>query len=440
MPADGPCGHRDQTSTCAPGAEQPPGSPPRYLGANVYWLGLDDAGGAVHAPTAFRVRDVLESAAGIGLNLIRSHLLISSAPVVGAIRPAPFTYDEQALRRADRVLALCGELGLRLVLPLTDEWSYYHGGRRDFTRAHGLAPERFYDHPAARRDFADFVRTILRRRNTLTGIRYGEDPSVLAWETGNELRDAPDAWTRDVARLLHEHAPGHLVAAGSRSGIPDGLLGIEEVDMIDVHAYPPRAEQVLADAHRAQAAGKQFLLGEFDSRACRTDLLPRLAADPAVTGMAFWSLFGRADRGGLAANDDGFALHIPGRDTDARERVAGLQRCAASLGLRPRVLGPPATPLILAVESDPRYPTVAHVRFRGARGAEGYLLQHRSELGSEQAREQGCEQGREQRWVETTGIVVPPDSAELVDPEAVPGRRYRVVPARSAGALLALAS
>lgn len=386
-------------------------SEPRWIGANIYWLGLDDAGGAVRAPSAFRTRDVLESASAFGLNLIRSHMLISSSPVTGAIRPAPYTYAQQAFAPVDRALALCGELGLRLVLPLTDQWEYYHGGRRDFTAPHGLTPEEFFTAPAAIADFEDYVCTVLTRVNPLTGIRYGEDPAVLAWETGNELRGAPPEWTSRIARLLHELSPEALVAAGSRSGVEDAALSVPEVDVIDVHAYPPTPDRVLADARRVRSAGKRFLLGEFDSRACRTGLMDALAEDPDVWGMAFWSLFGRDDHGGLSSNDDGFALHIPGRDTDARERLAGLRRCCDAAGLTPRSL-PPAAPTVLHVERG----AGARVRFRGARGIDSYLLQHR-ELGT---------------WVNTTGIVMPPQTVEAIDPEPVPGREYRVIDAAQA--------
>ena len=47
---------------------------------------------------------------------------------------------------------------------------------------------------------------LLNRVNTITGRRYGDDPSILAWETGNELQHnfkgnlpAPGDWTGESA-------------------------------------------------------------------------------------------------------------------------------------------------------------------------------------------------------------------------------------------------
>ncbi len=51
----------------------------------------------------------------------------------------------------------------------------------------------------------------LNRINTVTGMRYGDDPTILAWETGNELQHsfigklpAPGAWTGQTLRLAIE--------------------------------------------------------------------------------------------------------------------------------------------------------------------------------------------------------------------------------------------
>ena len=51
----------------------------------------------------------------------------------------------------------------------------------------------------------------LNRINTVTGKRYGDDPTILAWETGNELQykgrhPAPGSWTGKP--LDRFHLPG----------------------------------------------------------------------------------------------------------------------------------------------------------------------------------------------------------------------------------------
>ena len=59
----------------------------------------------------------------------------------------------------------------------------------------------------ARSDRTKLIFTfLLNRVNTITGRRYGDDPSILAWETGNELQHnfkgnlpAPGDWTGESA-------------------------------------------------------------------------------------------------------------------------------------------------------------------------------------------------------------------------------------------------
>ncbi|MGV7428840.1 hypothetical protein PJI19_29255, partial [Mycobacterium kansasii] len=49
----------------------------------------------------------------------------------------------------------------------------------------------FYD-PTTQNYFKNFVKTVLTRKNTITGIEYREDPIILAWELINEPRCTSD--------------------------------------------------------------------------------------------------------------------------------------------------------------------------------------------------------------------------------------------------------
>lgn len=74
----------------------------------------------------------------------------------------------------------------------------------------------------------------------LTQLTMASDPTVLAFETGNELGGwtgddypPPVEWTASIAQLLHELAPDTLVLSGSY-GVRKSELAIAGVDMVCV--------------------------------------------------------------------------------------------------------------------------------------------------------------------------------------------------------------
>lgn len=112
----------------------------RASGANIYWLGLDENVGGVNFPTYVRIKDSLDTAQQLGVNVVRSHMATSTGqggenPL--ALMPELGVYNAAAFETIDYAVAYAGSLGIRLILPLTDEWSYYHGGHRDFTTPSG---------------------------------------------------------------------------------------------------------------------------------------------------------------------------------------------------------------------------------------------------------------------------------------------------------------
>ncbi|MGC4892086.1 carbohydrate binding domain-containing protein [Micromonospora sp. DT227] len=367
------------------------GRPFRFAGPNMYWLGLDEnVGGtdpadppAVDHPTYFRIRDGLTTAKRMGATVVRAHTLGVSTGDPRSLEPALGQFNPAAFDRIDYAVAEAGRLGLRLVVPLTDNWQYYHGGRYDFLRWLGLSTDDdgalFYTDPAARAAFKQYVRTLLTHVNRYTGKAYPDDPTIMAWELGNELNGMTADWVDDLAGHVKTLAPRQLVAAGSQHGTDPAVLGSPYVDISDSHYYPPTAAGIAADAAAATAAGKVYLAGEFGSGQATDELLDQVAANPDVSGALFWSLFGHHDHSGFVPHGDGFTVHYPGDTPAMRAAVAALTRFAGTMAGRPAPAVIGDQPLLTAVDADYGITTL---RWRGTAGAAGYLVQRRGAGGA----------------------------------------------------------
>lgn len=383
----------------------------RASGTNIYWLGLDENVGGVDYPTYFRIKDALDTAHRMGVNVVRSHMMTSTGqddanPL--AIMPRLGEYNDAAFQTIDFAVAYAGSLGIRLILPLTDEWSYYHGGHRDFTTPLGLESDDFYTAPEAVSAYQQYVDVILSRTNALTGVKYVDDPTVLAWELGNELEGMTLDWINAQVDFISERAPQQLVAAGRRFDIDPDTLAAPDLDIVDVHYYPPTVEKVTADAASVAAAGKVYIAGEYASTAASSELLDAAAADENVSGMFFWSLFGNNDRGGLVPHDDGFTLHYPGDTDRMRQSVEAIGAYGRDLGL-PTGEGAPDEPLIVSIEQTN---AINRIAWRGSAGAQGYRIQ-RSVAGGD--------------WSDLTADPVGAAASPVTDLDSPPTAVYRVV-------------
>lgn len=353
----------------------------RASGANIYWLGLDENVGGVDYPTYFRIKDTLDAAHRAGITVVRSHMATSTSQNDAnslALMPSIGKYNEQAFATMDFAVAYAGKLGIRLILPLTDEWAYYHGGHRDFTAPFGLQPDDFYTDPRAIGAYQDYVDHVIHHVNTLTGVPYSQDPTIMAWELGNELEGMTLPWINAQVAHIKQEAPQQLVAAGRRFDIDPDTLAAPNLDIVDVHYYPPTATKISSDAKAVTAAGKAYIAGEYASTSATSDLLSAAAADPNVSGMFVWSLFGHDDRSGLVAHDDGFTLHIPGGTASEQARADAIEGYSRALGVTIPKL-PLEPPLITAVT---RTHGIATITWRGTAGATGYVVDRQTNGGT----------------------------------------------------------
>jgi mannan endo-1,4-beta-mannosidase len=354
------------------------GKPFRFGGVNMYWLGLDENVDGIDYPTFFRIRDGLMSAKLMNAGVVRAHTLGISVGDPKSLEPALDQFNPQAFATIDYAIAEAGRLGIKLSIPLIDEWNYYHGGRDQFVKWRGLTDRNaFYTDPVVISDFQEYVSHLLEHRNPYTGLRYVDDPTIMSWELGNELNNMPASWITTMSNFLHHEAPKQLITAGQQGGINPATLTAAGVNIVQVHYYPPTAAQVSADASTVTQAGKVFVAGEYGSNSATDDLLQQVAADQNVSGALAWSLFPRHDDHGYVQHDDGFTLHIPGDDAAMRAHVDAITKFDAAMGGQ---AGRPALqqPLITSVDKRGGLNRIA---WRGDAGADAYRVERRANGG-----------------------------------------------------------
>jgi mannan endo-1,4-beta-mannosidase len=253
------------------------GRPYFYVGAN-FWCCcyLSDAGLPDGRGRMVRELDRLQS---IGVKNIRLLAGSESSPLAGSIprgiTRAPHDYDEPLLAGLDFALAEMAKRDMRGILFLSNYWQW-SGGFAQYVRwitgetipdpdcpviARGdwsgfmKFSARLYTTPAANDLYRGYVTKIIRRRNTINGRIYRDDPAVMTWELANEPRPGVDGsnnsiaiyaqWVDETARFIHDQDPNHLVCTGSEGihgcldNVADFVISHKSpaIDYVTVHMW-----------------------------------------------------------------------------------------------------------------------------------------------------------------------------------------------------------
>ncbi len=336
----------------------------------------------------FEQADALQTIRAFGGRVTRCYVMSVAGP--GSPEPrhvrGPRQYDERVFQSMDRVLAECHRAKVRLVVPFLDNWKWW-GGIEEFAALRGKSAKDFYTDPQLKEDYRDLVRFVLHRRNTITGLFYKNDPAILAWETGNELREAPVEWTLEIAKFIKSIDTNHLVIDGNDHTIYPEILASQDIDMVVKHYYRgTESENGIVDYEerfRADMAAfgdkKPLLIGEFGF--AKTDELLRFAnavVDSQAVGAMIWSLRQHEYQGGFRWHVEGnsgyAAYHWPGFPSGDAYDESNLLRGyhAAAMRIQRQAVAPPAIP---AVPTMLPIETVYDIRWRGSVGATGYDVQ-----------------------------------------------------------------
>ena len=219
-----------------------------FIGTNLWYGAYLGAPG----PTGNRERLVreLDSLHVLHVNNLRvlagSELSILAHAVSPVFTNAPGRYNNSLLNGLDFLLDEMAKRKMKAVLYLTNYWEWSGGMSRyiawtDSTRS--IDPEKdgwssymnfcasFYTNTKANALFHRYIAMLTKRKNTINGRLYADDPTIMAWQLANEPRPGSSmerassmipafiTWVDETAGYIKSLDTNHLVSSGSEGSI-----------------------------------------------------------------------------------------------------------------------------------------------------------------------------------------------------------------------------
>src|ERR1700691_2745973 len=231
------------------------GAPCRYSGPNIEWLGLEGYG--PHRPlypSHFEVDDAFGTAAEMGARVVRSQTMGDTVGCALCIEPTEGRFNDGAFAATDYALLAARQHGMRVIVTLLGDCATCTlGGIGQYLAwEKKQSPMQFFSDAVLISAFEHHVDTVLNHVNSLTGVRYKDDPTILAWEDCNmcglitlfmgghpEMLEQVSDWVESIGTHIKNVDPRHLYlhTAGIFRSYP-AVLDNKTPDLVTFEYYP----------------------------------------------------------------------------------------------------------------------------------------------------------------------------------------------------------
>lgn len=236
------------------------GKPFYFSGTNNYYL--------FYKPWD-QVEEVLDDAKAMNLRVLRTWGFCDGMQEECSFQPEPGVYNESGFQGMDRVIKEAGDRGIKLMIPLVNNWGDF-GGMCQYARwcnesipdynscspdagsgtAGSGSHDAFYTNNCTRGLYKNYIAYFLNRTNSITGVKYKDDPAIFAWQLANEPRARSDPsgntlynWISEMSAFVKSIDSNHLLTTGEdgfylNKSNEYGYAGYDGQDFISHHLIP----------------------------------------------------------------------------------------------------------------------------------------------------------------------------------------------------------
>jgi len=313
-----------------------------FSGQNNYYL--------PYAP-AYMVDDVFADAKAMGSKVMRTWGFLDGISACDVILQSNLgVYSEEGFVHFDYVVKKAQEAGIKLVIPFVNNWTDF-GGMDQYVKWTGAAKhDDFYTNEACKTAYKNYIKHFLNRTNSLTGIKYKDDPTIMTWELGNEPRCSTDTtgvtlvnWAKEMSSYIKSIDSNHLVALGDEgffkrdgatynwdynysggAGVDwESLVAIPTIDYGTYHLYPDGwgrsvdwgTKWIKDHIDAANVVNKPAVLEEYGIKSNQVNVYTnwgKTVIDNGGAGLMPWMLSGIGfDNKTLYPDYDGFRILYP---------------------------------------------------------------------------------------------------------------------------------
>ncbi|MCI5058708.1 MAG: beta-mannanase [Flavobacteriales bacterium] len=217
------------------------GVPYVFLGTN-FWYGLN-LGSTGEGGDRRRLIQELDHLKELGILNLRI-MAASEGPddqpwrMLPSLQTAPGIYNEKVLIGLDFLLNELNKREMHAVLCLNNMWPW-SGGFAQYINWVERKPipypppaengswleytkytQKFFNNDSAQQLFKNHIKLIINRTNTVNGIKYQNDPTIMSWQLANEPRSLTTRkkyfkWIKETSEFIKSLDSNHLVSIGS---------------------------------------------------------------------------------------------------------------------------------------------------------------------------------------------------------------------------------